>query len=183
MFPYSKVYGNALSADECSKLIYMFELYKEDQEEVDINDHVKFMQINLNKSPNWSMVTKRLLEVCGNYLELYRKEFNIMDFQFPSKYGLEEIRIKRYYPNDHDEFKLHVDADNAESSKRMVSYLFYLNDVEVGGETTFGFKDEWRIKPKVGNLLMFPPLWTHPHTGKKPISGPKYILTTYINYV
>ena len=65
----------------------------------------------------------------------------------------------------------------------MISYLFYLNDVEEGGETIFGINGEWRIQPKAGNLLMFPPLWTHPHQGKKPISGPKYIMTTYLNYI
>lgn len=183
MLPYSKVYGNALTKEECSKLIYMFELYSDEQEIVNISEYIKFTQINLNKSEKWAQVTKRLLEVCGNYLDLYRKEFLIANEQFPKRFGLEEMRIKKYYPNNHDEFKLHVDVDDTDSSKRMISYLFYLNDVEEGGETTFGLKDEWRIKPKTGNLLMFPPLWTHPHTGKKPISGTKYILTTYINYV
>jgi hypothetical protein len=183
MFPYSKIYGNALSEDICKKLIYMFETYNEEQVIRNIDEYVKFTEINLNQSKNWEIVTKYLLEVCGEYLGHYRRDFKIHEKQFPQKYGLEEIRIKKYYPNNRDEFNFHVDADTAESSKRMISYLFYLNDVEEGGETTFGLKGEWVIKPKRGNLLMFPPLWTHPHQGKKPKSGPKYILTTYINYV
>ena len=138
---------------------------------------------NLNLDVRFKETSDRLLNKCSEYLQFYRKEFKIIDVQFPKKYGLEELRIKKYLPNDSDEFSIHVDADDKESAKRMVSYLFYLNDVGVGGETVFGLREEWTIKPKQGNLLMFPPLWTHPHKGKKPISGPKYILTTYINYV
>ena len=183
MFPYSKVYGNALSNDECKKLIYLFELYQDQHTKRDIGGYVKFTEINMNMSEKWDSITKHLLGVCGEYLSLYRKEFKIQDIQFPKKFGLEEIRIKRYYPNDYDEFNIHVDVDTIEGSKRMISYLFYLNDVEEGGETIFGINGEWRIQPKAGNLLMFPPLWTHPHQGKKPISGPKYIMTTYLNYI
>nr|QMP82892.1 MAG: hypothetical protein [Caudoviricetes sp.] len=183
MFPYSKVYGNALTPEMCRNLIYMFETYSDEHVTRDIDNYVKFTEINLNRGERWESITKQLLEICGEYLFQYRKEFKIHDKQFPKKYGLEEMRIKRYYPNNYDEFDFHVDADDAESSKRMISYLFYLNDVEEGGETTFGVNEEWRIKPKQGNLLMFPPIWTHPHRGRKPISGPKYILTTYINYI
>jgi prolyl 4-hydroxylase len=183
MFPYSKVYGNAIPENMCKNIIYMFEMHPEEQEQRDIGGIVRFTEVNINKSNIWEPLAKNMLEICADYLTTYRKEFKIVDEQFPKKYGLEQIRIKKYLPNDFDEFKMHVDADDVDSSKRMVSYLFYLNDVEEGGETTFGVNEDWRIKPKQGNLLMFPPLWTHPHRGRKPISGPKYILTTYINYV
>lgn len=182
MFPYSKVYGDALSGAVCKNLIYLFELYQDQQIKIDIDGHVKFTEININKSDVWGASRNHLLGVCAEYLSIYKKEFSIQHFQFPKKYGLEEIRIKRYYPNNYDEFKLHVDVDTLDSSKRMISYLFYLNDVEEGGETTFGLKDEWAVKPKAGNLLMFPPLWTHPHRGKPPLSGPKYIISTYVNF-
>ena len=39
-----------------------------------------------------------------------------------------------------------------------------------------------KIDPKKGRLVMFPPMWMFPHNGKPPISGPKYILSTYLHY-
>ena len=65
---------------------------------------------------------------------------------------------------------------------RMITFLFYLNDVSEGGETElFG---DVRIKPEAGKLLLFPACWTFPHCGRMPISHDKYIITgwIYVNY-
>jgi hypothetical protein len=61
---------------------------------------------------------------------------------------------------------------------RVITFLWYLNDVEKGGETEF-----WgthRIKPEAGKLLFFPATWTYPHRGMMPISNDKYIITGWI---
>ena len=57
--------------------------------------------------------------------------------------------------------------------------MWYLNDVENGGETEFL---NVSIKPKAGTLVVFPPLWMFPHKGNAPISGSKYLLSTYLHY-
>jgi hypothetical protein len=57
--------------------------------------------------------------------------------------------------------------------------MWYLNDVEEGGETVF---EGFIIKPKIGSMLVFPPLWLFPHRGNPPISNTKYILSTYLHY-
>jgi len=36
---------------------------------------------------------------------------------------------------------------------------------------------------KKGSILIFPPLWTHLHSGLKPIDKPKYIVGSYLHYV
>ena len=38
------------------------------------------------------------------------------------------------------------------------------------------------VKPRAGRLLVFPPFWTHPHAGLKPLSGPKYVMMSYLHY-
>jgi len=62
-----------------------------------------------------------------------------------------------------------------------------LNDVNEGGETVFQLNREVspsiKVQPKTGKLLMFPPLWTHPHLALPPVSGPKYIVGGYLHYV
>jgi hypothetical protein len=57
--------------------------------------------------------------------------------------------------------------------------MWYLNDVESGGNTVFG---DVIITPKKGTLVMFPPLWMYPHRGEPPLSGPKYIMSAYLHY-
>ena len=39
-----------------------------------------------------------------------------------------------------------------------------------------------RVSPKTGRLLMMPPHWMFEHTGEPPVSGDKYILTSYLNF-
>ena len=59
-------------------------------------------------------------------------------------------------------------------SCRIVTFLFYLNDVEEGGETFFY---NGKVKPEAGKLILFPATWTYNHKGNMPISNDKYIVT------
>jgi hypothetical protein len=56
-----------------------------------------------------------------------------------------------------------------------LSDLVYVFD----GETVFDFG---HVKAKCGRLVMFPPLWMYPHKGSVPISGAKYIMSSYLHY-
>jgi hypothetical protein len=57
--------------------------------------------------------------------------------------------------------------------------FWYLNDVEEGGETIFDIGEEVTVKPKAGNVVCFPPYYLFPHKGCTPISGPKYVVSSY----
>ncbi|MEP6632636.1 MAG: 2OG-Fe(II) oxygenase [Luteimonas sp.] len=88
-----------------------------------------------------------------------------------------ELIIKRYGAGGEDTFQPHFDALGPVSNRYLV-FLWYLNDVDEGGETVFpdiGLK----IKPMTGRLLMFPPYWMFQHAGLPPVSNEKYILSTY----
>jgi len=54
-----------------------------------------------------------------------------------------------------------------------------LNDVACGGETEFPHLGV-SVKPEAGRLLIFPPYWMYQHQGLPPVSGDKYILSTYL---
>ena len=56
--------------------------------------------------------------------------------------------------------------------------MFYLNDVEEGGETEF-YNQKVKIKPKKGTCVIFPTYNTHLHKGHIPISNDKYILNMW----
>ena len=80
-----------------------------------------------------------------------------------------------------DSYDTHVDVSDYASARRWLAFLVYLNDNFTGGETEF--HDGKMIHPKTGTVLVFPCVWTFPHSGLPVKSGSKYILTTYFHYV
>jgi hypothetical protein len=60
---------------------------------------------------------------------------------------------------------------------RYISFIVYLNDVSVGGETEFVYE---KVKPETGKILFFPSTWTYLHRGVMPISNDKYIIVGWI---
>lgn len=62
---------------------------------------------------------------------------------------------------------------------RVLTYIWYLNDVPEGGETEF--YDGTLIKPVRGRMIMFPSTWTFMHRGRTPESD-KYIVTGWMLY-
>jgi hypothetical protein len=188
MMPFVSYWDNVLSKEYCSMLIDKFEKNIEQQQDTVLENHRSFKEINLNQNEGWSDDINKLLdEIQNTYLQKYMIEHKVDSNTWPTELGFEEFRFKRYMPNDVDEFKFHVDVQDWQSASRFLVCFFYLNDVEEGGETAFQphrmLPVSEKIKPVTGRLLMFPPLWTHPHAGLKPVSGPKYILGTYLRYI
>ena len=88
--------------------------------------------------------------------------------------------IQRYIMNEgryvyHNDFS--IDLKNKKN--RVITYLWYLNDVLEGGETDFPDLN-LKVKPETGKLVLFPATWDFPHCGKMPISSNKYIVTGWL---
>ena len=66
-----------------------------------------------------------------------------------------------------------------ENMARAFVYSVYLNDVEEGGETEFLHFSK-RVKPKTGRIVIWPAAFPYLHRGNPPLSGEKYILTSWI---
>lgn len=71
------------------------------------------------------------------------------------------------------------EAPANEPLHRTLLFMFYLNDVAEGGHTEF-FYQQRAIQPKAGRMVIAPGYFTHTHRGCTPISGDKYILTSWI---
>jgi hypothetical protein len=87
--------------------------------------------------------------------------------------------VQRYIKNV-GKFVYHDDShiDYNKGKSRIITFLWYLNDIHEGGETIFSGK--YGVKPTTGKLVLFPAIWSYPHCGKVPISSDKYILTGWI---
>ena len=96
----------------------------------------------------------------------------------PNTGKFSSLIMKRYRPHSEEQFQLHFDALNHVANRYLVM-MWYLNDVESGGETRFPQLDI-SISPRAGRLLVFPPYWMYQHEGLPPKSGDKYIISTYL---
>ena len=70
-------------------------------------------------------------------------------------------------------------CEQAKYSHRVAACMMYLNDDFEGGETEFLYQNK-RIVPKRGQFLIWPATYTHAHRGNPPLSGKKYITTSWI---
>lgn len=62
---------------------------------------------------------------------------------------------------------------------RTLLWMYYLNDVAEGGETDFWYQRR-SIQPRAGRMVIAPAYFTHTHRGRVPVSGDKYILTSWL---
>ncbi len=175
------VYENALDPDICNFLISLFDQVSNLHERVDNEGKPNFTQFNLTEN---SKATDELNSVHNHVIKKvfeYRdKYYEFVDSRvFPQEHALEQFRIKKYNTGGEDRFDTHVDVVDYATSRRFLSFMWYLNDVETGGCTIF---KDFVVQPKKGTLLVFPPLWMYPHRGESPISEPKYIMSAYLHY-
>lgn len=83
------------------------------------------------------------------------------------------------YPHWHSE--QFPQQPNNEALHRVLLYMVYLNDVEQGGETEFYYQQR-KIQPKQGTMVIAPAGFTHSHRGNVPLSGDKYIATSWLMF-
>ena len=110
-------------------------------------------------------------------LDRYNRDIGL-DIAVPNSPSIAELILKRYRPGLGEQFQPHFDSVHDVANRYLV-LLWYLNDVTEGGETEFrqlGVK----VAARQGRLLVFPPYWMFQHAGRPPISGPKFILSTYL---
>jgi hypothetical protein len=184
--PHVLLMSDALPTMFCDKLIAKFEANENRvQVHTDFKDMRHFIEVNI--SQHWQdehdLMVGRVQEAWKVYMTYKHVQY---DVEFPRHFGYEQFRMKRYLPNGSDQFGLHTDVGNYASARRFLSFLWYLNTVDQGGETGFGKSvdnPDLIIPARKANLLMFPPLWTHPHWGAKVLSGPKYIVSGYLHYI
>ena len=115
-----------------------------------------------------------------NYFQLARPILNHLVAQF---FRLGEINMQHYqavsggYPYWHSES--YPDPPHNEALHRILLFMYYLNDVQNGGETDF-FYQKQSIRPQKGTMVIAPAYFTHTHRGNAPLSNDKYILTSWV---
>ena len=120
MKKYIKVYEDVITKEVCDNLIQKFEVSKDQHVATDLDNHRHFTEININQHQDWKNMVDGLYQSLRPYVEKYKQDCNITEKQWPEKFGFEQIRFKRYLPNDKDEFKEHVDVGDYNSARRFL---------------------------------------------------------------
>lgn len=187
MYIYSN--NNSISKELCADIIDMFE--KEDGKYEGItfsglNKKVKDTTdfIIPKVSEKWNKISSFLTDELTRNLSIYLKQLNNnintdLSIFKDTELNIQHFQIQRYTKNV-GKYIYHDDSfiDVKENKYRIITFLWYLNTVNEGGETEFN--GNILVKPEVGKLILFPATWTFPHCGKMPISNNKYILTGWV---
>lgn len=115
-----------------------------------------------------------------NFAEVGKPQLPVLVQQL---FRLGEIQAQKYvageggYPYWHSE--VYPQHGHNDALHRALLFMFYLNDVEEGGETEFYYQNK-KISPKKGTMVIAPAYFTHTHRGCIPKSNDKYIITSWV---
>lgn len=191
---YIGIYNNSLDGEYCNYLINIFENHKDKFPGHTLGGIDKNIKDTDDLLINTSCSDKTLLEIeeklsneLINKLNVYLKMLNnTFPENNPYNFFLNKIisnnhgfQLQRYIKGV-GKFTYHNDftIDWGSKTHRIITFMWYLNDIEEGGETEFF--GNYKIKPEKGKLVFFPATWTFPHRGCVPISSNKYILTGWL---
>jgi 2OG-Fe(II) oxygenase superfamily len=142
-------------------------------------------------SPKWNEIEQFLYKELSRHLKHYLDDITKSEYFSPEhnngrdttknflkgqQLQVDHFMVQKYKQNEgmyiyHDDYSVEYDKKRF----RVITYLWYLNDVYEGGETEFW--GSYTIKPKKGKLILFPSFWCFPHRAKVPISSDKVIIT------
>lgn len=182
---------NSLTDEFCDELVRKFE---EDP------DKTKYRGIVGSGKPNpnlketmdlvvdpeldfWKETDEFICDKIGKDMNAYVKYIYEVVPNIDFHNGIEKVNdsgyhIQKYEPNI-GFYNWHNDyAFEEDKGSRILTFIWYLNTVERGGETEF--TNGMKIKAEKGKLIMFPSTWTYTHRGCMPYSGEKYILTGWL---
>ncbi len=138
-------------------------------------DSKEAYNLELSKYREWHDVDRALFATVADYAKAYQNTYKT---SFPILCS--GFSMARY--NIGDFCHEHKDAWFGRPNKPVLSLVYYLNDVQEGGELYFPAQ-QVAVKPQQGKLVIYPSDYTHRHSVHKVISNPRYIAMTFLSYL
>jgi hypothetical protein len=177
----------SLTPEFCNKIMDLYNVEKKyipgctyggvDKDIKDTNDYC--IPSDIEQTSEWYDITEKLSEEMNKHLSIYIKRIkdtyntHLLDAEYIADTGF----MVQKYEKQKGKYIHHIDSRETLVSERVITFIWYLNNVDEGGETEFY---NLKVTPKQGNILFFPAGWLYPHSGKMPISNDKYIITGWL---
>ena len=180
-------YDGYITDEECNKAINLFN--KEQKLHNTIN-RLDFEQAPIiqkqdqqyfadrNNIEMWWETLKTLMVNFDQALKHYQNNTGLIGFYEQLYYT--SLKIQKTLPTE-GYHTWHIEHGKGfENECRVLAYAIYLNDVAEGGETEF-LNHKKRVKAKKGRIVIWPASFPYAHRGNPPLSGEKYILTSWMH--
>jgi hypothetical protein len=191
---FHRYYDNMIPSDLCKRVIETFEEdvdgqhqgktlgYSAQSSNSTLKDSTDIHVIGRGKGDAaaiWADIDDELYACVKESWIKYQEDVPSVTF-LSSEVGFEDsgYQIQRYEPGV-GKFGPHIDAGSIPSMFRFAAGVLYFNTVEKGGGTRFTVWDE-TVDAVEGRILWFPAGFTHVHEGLVPLSGRKYIASTFM---
>ena len=171
---------DALPRSFCNNVIQKFELDdRKRQGQVGSGVRLEIKRscdLSITGKEDWKSYDEAFFKSLNNALKEYLKfipqefiQFKALSrFEDDTGYQIQKTQPGDYYIWHHDQTKT-----------RLVTFIWYLNDVKDGGYTEF--IDGTRIQPEAGKLIIFPATWDFLHRGVSPKTEVKYLCTGWVH--
>jgi len=183
------IYDNYITPEDCDKAI---ELYENQNKFNNTINRIGFEQSGvLSKQDQQYFANASNIEIWWEELKPLMLNFDMAFKHYTKHTGAEEaygqpfhftsLKIQKTLPTEGYHL-WHVEHGKGhENEPRAFVYSIYLNDVKEGGETEFLHFSK-RVKPEKGRIVIWPAAFPYIHRGNSPLSGEKYILTSWMNF-
>ena len=171
---------DALPKSFCNNVIEKFEQDdRKRQGQVGSGVHLEIKRssdLSITELEDWKSYDQAFFRCLNNGLKKYVR---FLPEEYTIHKALSEIKndtgyqIQRTQPGDY--YIWHHD----QSATRLVTFIWYLNDIKDGGYTEF--IDGTRIQPEAGKLIIFPATWDFLHRGVSPKTETKYLCTGWVH--
>jgi hypothetical protein len=181
------VYDNYITKEECDKAITLFE--NQDKFNNTVNRLKNEKASVLQKQDQQFFASGKNLDVWWENLKPMMINYNLAWDHYVQNVGAQDaygdsfhftcLKIQKTLPTE-GYHVWHVEHGRGfDMEPRAFVFSIYLNDVEEGGETEFLHFSK-RVKPKTGRIVNWPAAFPYLHRGNPPLSGQKYILTSWM---
>ena len=182
-----QIYDNILSKKSCDDIIEVFERSPNtrvgvlgdsramvDRSTKDSTDLYLYMSSTRNEEE--SKIRQYVINALSVCTQRYKKKYpflnKISPWMINDSYNIQKFDEGQGYHGVHCEHGKDV-------YKRMLVWMIYLNNAKCGTRFYYPRRD---VKARQGRVVLWPPDWTHPHSGITPNKGKKYIVTGWFSY-
>ena len=181
-------YDNYISQEECNKVIKFYEdqnkfnntinrLEFENSPIIQKQDQTYFAVPN--NMDVWWIELKSLIVNFDMAWKHYEKNVGALESYGQDMFHYTQLKIQKTLPTE-GYHVWHLEHQKGfQNECRAFVYSIYLNDVKEGGETEFLHFSK-RVKPKTGRIVIWPAGFPYVHRGNPPLSGKKYIITSWM---